>query len=68
MSPSPKPTAPKPIGPKPVAPKPVAPKPIGPKPVSPKPVSASVLAKFSFTGILNTAVDFGAPAVFAGQP
>jgi putative flippase GtrA len=28
-------------------------------PPSTKPVSASVLAKFSFTGLLNTAVDFG---------
>lgn len=36
--------------------------PPSPKPMSPKPVSASVLAKFSFTGLLNTAVDF---AVFA---
>lgn len=62
MSPSPKPTAPKPTAPKPIGPKPIAPKPVSPKPVIPKPVSASVLAKFSFTGILNTAVDF---AVFA---
>lgn len=34
-------------------------KPIPPRLSPRKPVSASVLAKFSFTGLLNTAVDFG---------